>query len=455
MHTLRDYQTTIIDQARLLMRKGATNILIQSPTGSGKTLLTAHMLKSAAERGLHSLFIVHRRELIKQSTRAFSNVGVRHGIIAAGFPSDLEPLVQIASIGSLPRRLHKIAKPKLVIWDECHHVAAGTWAKLHAELPDAFHIGLTATPQRLDGKGLGKWFSKIINGPSVASLIESGHLSKYKLFAPPGISTDGIGTLMGDFNKAQLSELIDKPSITGDAVKEYTKLIPGKRAVVFCISIQHSLHVAEAFNQAGFVSSHVDGDTPKHERDLILKKFEQGEIHVLSNVGLFGEGLDIPGIEAVIDLAPTKSLTNWLQRCGRALRPNEGKEFAYIIDHANNYKELGLPDDVREWDLEGRKKRSSSQGMPVKNCPKCFAILPSASSQCTHCGYIFRSTHREIEEIDGDLVELDPVKVRELRLKEQWVAQDMESLIQLGIKRGYDNPKGWAYYVMKSRKKTK
>lgn len=449
-YDLRPYQTEILNTAREDMKKGIKNILIQSPTGSGKTLLTAHMLKTASGKGVSSIFIVHRRELVKQSTRSFSNVGVEHGIIAAGFKPNPSPLVQIASVGSLPRRLHLIGAPKLVIWDECHHTASKTWAALHAQFPDAFHIGLSATPQRLDGKGLGKWFSKIIHGPSVRWLIENEFLAKYKLFAPPGISTEGIKNVMGEFDTHQLLERVDIPVITGDAVREYTKLINGKRAVVFCISVGHSKRVAAAFILAGISAAHVDGDTPKKERDAILQKFEDGEIKVLSNVALFGEGLDIPAIEAVIDLSPTQSLTNWLQRCGRALRP--GKEFAYIIDHAGNFKKLGLPDDEREWNLKDRPKGASREQPEdrTKSCDNCFAVIYSAARFCAHCGFIFKIDGREAQFVEGTLAEVNPAAVRIARLQEQSACKDYESLVELGRRRGYKA--GWAYWVWKTRK---
>ena len=165
---LRDYQTEIIDSVRSHMRAGRKSILICSPTGSGKTALTADMLYKSSQKGMRSFFNVHRRELVKQSLMAFDKIGVPAGVISNGFPSDSSFDVQIASIQSLARRLDKYQRPNLIVWDECHHIAAGTWGKIYDYFPEAFHVGLSATPERLDGKGLSKFFSVMVKGPSVS-----------------------------------------------------------------------------------------------------------------------------------------------------------------------------------------------------------------------------------------------------------------------------------------------
>lgn len=451
---LRPYQRDIIDQARGLMARGTRNILVQAPTGSGKTLLTASMLRTAAERGMESWFCVHRRELVKQSDRAFEQVGVPHGILAAGFPCDLRHKVTICSVQTLVRRAARLRTPRLVIWDEAHHVAAAGWAKLHAALPDAFHIGLTATPERLDGTGLGRWFQAMVQGPSVASLIEQGFLSSYRLFAPGGISTAGLHTRMGDFAKGELAAAADRPTITGDAVRHYQRLAPGRRAVAFCVSVEHSQHVAASFNAAGIPAEHVDGETAAAERDAALARFAAGRTLVLTNCELFCEGFDVPAIEAAILLRPTQSLGLFLQQVGRALRPSPGKAEALILDHAGNCERHGLPDEDRTWTLEGREHRRGGQDaerVPVRICPKCFAAQRPGQATCRFCGATFTPSPREVKQQEGELVEVDRAAVQIQRRREVGMARSFDDLVALGRARNYKSPTMWAHHILAAR----
>lgn len=456
---LRPYQEQIIAEAREHMLEGRKSILIQAPTGSGKTLLTAHMLKSAAEKNMASFFVVHRRELIKQSIRTFNQVGVHHGVLAAGFVEDDRHLVQICSVGTLARRLHQIRKrPRLIIWDESHHLAAGGWSKIQRNYPDAFHIGLTATPERLDGTGLGKWFEVMIEGPRVEWLIENGFLAPYKMYAPTNLNLSGVHTRMGDFVKSELAAAVDKPSITGDAVREYTRLAAGRRAVVFCVSIAHSKHVVSEFEAAGYRAEHVDGETPTELRDQAIRRFETGETQVLSNVDLFGEGFDLPSLEVSILLRPTQSLGLYLQQVGRALRPADGKTHAVILDHAGNCARHGLPDEERMWSLEGRAKRQSNkeQQVKVKICPKCFAAQVPGKSACAYCGAEFEVKPRQVDHVEGDLAEINKDTFKRAGPDtERHQARTLEELVELGKRRGYKRPHYWAKHIWNYRQQKK
>lgn len=454
MTQLRQYQLDIIERTRALMKGGCRSILIQSPTGSGKTLLTAHMLGNAAAKNARSWFIVHRRELVKQSSIAFFDQGIRHGICAAGFPEEKDPLVQVASIQTLANRYKTMPPPKLIVWDECHHVAAGSWGKIFHSFPNAFHIGLTATPSRLDGKGLSKWFRAMVEGPPVKELTAQGFLSPYRIFAPPGISVDDVGTRYGDFVQSQLSEIVDKPSITGDAVTHYKKLAHGKRAVVFCVSIRHSEHVAAQFNESGIPALHVDGETSHEDRDRAVRLFAEGRIKVLTNVDLFGEGFDLPAIECAILLRPTQSLALYLQQVGRSLRPSPGKTEALILDHAGNCTRHGFPDDSRAWTLEGREfsKKKNEAVLSIKICDKCFAAQIPGTSACRFCGSPFKVQPRKVEEVEGELEELTPEKLAKLeRRRSQGRCRSYEDLVVEGYRREMKNPEGWARHVMEAR----
>lgn len=454
---LRPYQETLIDKIREKMNQGSKRILVVAPTGSGKTAMVAHMLGTASNKGLRSVFNVHRRELIKQSIEAFYKAEVRHGIIANSFVENTHPLCQIASVQTLARRLNKYRAPRLCIWDECHHIAAGQWKNIFNAYRGSFHIGVTATPERLDGKGLREWFDCMIEGPSVSELIEEGWLSPYKLYAPQKIDMTGVHKRMGDYNISEAEELIDKPTITGSAINEYKKLAEGKRAVVFCLSIKHSVHVAEQFKASGVPAIHVDGNTPVHERDRAIELFESGQVKVLCNVDLFGEGFDLPAIEAAILLRPTQSLSLYLQQVGRSLRPAEGKTHAIILDHVGNWERHGLPDQKREWSLDGRAKVPKGQKAEpsIRVCEKCYAAQPPGRSTCIYCDHEFVIKHREIAEVDGELAEVNATAMKAKRKNETWQAKSLEELYQLGLKRGYKHPRQWAKHMFNARQQRK
>ena len=350
---LRPYQQQGLDEIRAHLRDGRRSVLWQMPTGAGKTASTAHMLGSAASKGRRAWFVVHRRELILQSHRAFVDAGVPHGIVAAGFDVSNRRNVQICSVQTLARRLERMAPPDLIVWDECHHLAAGSWSAIYERFPIAVHVGLSATPIRLDGRGLDGHFDVMVRGPSVRELIETGYLVPYRLFAPGTPDLSAVHTRMGDFVKGEVSAVMDKPRVVGDAVDHYRKLAMGRRAVVFAVSIEASHRIVAAFRAAGIPAEHVDGETDARDRDAAIKRFERGETRILSNVDLFGEGFDLPAIEAVIMLRPTQSLSMYLQQVGRALRTSPGKDDALILDHAGNALRHGLPDDDREWSLAG------------------------------------------------------------------------------------------------------
>ena len=449
---LREYQVNMTNETRNHFLSGIRCVLNQSPTGSGKTLLTASMLKTAMERGIPSIFICHRRELIKQTHIAFNELNVYHGIIGAGFHFSPRPMVQIASIQTLKNKLHMIRKPGLVVFDECHHLSAKSWTKVYDAFPEAYIIGLTATPQRLDGSGLGKYFPVMVHGPSVQSLIDQGYLSKYKIYAPANVDISKVHTRMGDFVTSELSAAIDKPTITGDAIKEYQKYANGKRAIVRGVSIEHSKHIAKQFCEAGIPAQHVDGTTPDNIRDIAMESFRRGDTLVLSNVDLFSEGLDVPAVECVIDLRPTKSLILWLQFCGRALRPHPGKEHAIIIDHASNAARHGFPCDDRTWDLEGREKKPKEDNGPmIRLCPKCFGANQNWRKVCQYCATAFIVQSREVDKKDGELAEIDIIKMRRERMKKQGQCRTLADLIEFGKEQGYSKPYWWAKKVMEAR----
>lgn len=451
--TLRPYQEDALRQMRELMQQGCRSILYQGSTGSGKTALTAHMLHVAATKGMKSWFVVHRRELIDQSSRAFKMEGLNHGIISPGYPTASSLRVQIAGVQTLAKRIDRLSEPNLIVWDECHHLAAGSWSKIFRRFPHAYHIGLTATPQRLDGQGLGEYFKKMIHGPSVSWLIDNKFLSPYKLYAPATVNLENVHKRMGDYDRGELQNVMDKPTITGSALEHYKKYADGKRAIVFAVSIEHSKHIVEEFIKGGYNAAHIDGGTDTETRAETIERFKSGYYKILSNVELFGEGFDAPAVEAVILLRPTASLGLYLQQVGRALRPFPGKYNAIILDHVGNCQRFGLPDEERDWSLEGREKSKKEFIPPVKICQMCFAAQ-KPSPKCFSCGYIFPIISREVEQVAGVLTEVDR---QQLALKLKWkrdqgMAKGFRELVELGKQRKYKNPSAWAAIVINARK---
>lgn len=452
---LRPYQSDLIEQARAEIRTGDHSVLMVAPTGAGKTALAAFMLGNASARGKRCWFMVHRRELVTQSSRTFDKVGIEHGIVAAGFRQDRRSQVQIASVQTLARRLDDVLPPDMIVWDECHHIASESWASIFSKFPDAIHIGLTATPCRLDGRGLGDWFNTLVEGPTTRWLIDNGFLSKYRLFAPSTPDVASIKTRAGDFVASELADHMDKPSITGDAITHYKKLADGKRAIVFAANIAHSQHVVAQFQAAGYPAAHIDGKTDRAVRDKLLRDFEDGRIRVVSNVDLFGEGFDLPAIEAVILLRPTQSTGLYLQQVGRSLRTSEGKTEAIILDHAGNALRHGLPDQIREWNLDAKPKtkRQRDTDIPaIKQCPKCYSVH-DPMPVCPNCGHQYTPTAREIEQREGELVELREEMIRRDKRKEVGRAKSLDDLIAIGNSRGYKHPRIWAQKVIGARSK--
>lgn len=457
---LRDYQLDLMSRVRDMLRRHRA-VICQSATGSGKTALAVYMMARAQERGLRSMFCVHRRELIDQTSHALWNQTLQHGLIMPG-RSKSPMLAQVASIQTLVRRLDQYPAPDLIVIDEAHRAAAPTYQRIMAAWPGARVVGLTATPRRTDGRGLREaGFTSIVCGPPTSWLIEEGWLSDYVVYAPgqPAVDLSGVHTSMGDYVRDELAAAVDKPTITGDAIREYQRHAAGRRAIVFCVSRKHSRHVCEQFRASGISAEHVDGDTPDADRRDRLDRFRRGETLVLCGVDLFIEGLDIPQVEASILLRPTKSLIVHLQSIGRVLRPSDGKDRAIILDHVANTlrPELGLPDDPRDWTLDGRtsrrKKSESEVGLSVRQCPRCFAVHRLAAA-CPHCGHVYEGG-REIEQRDGELVEISRARVVRERKREQGRARTIEDLAALGVRRGMRKPAAWAAITAAAREQRK
>lgn len=453
---LRPYQEELINKTRESLRRHG-RVLMQAPTGAGKTAITVFMMGRAAEQGKRSMFLVHQNELLAQTSRSLWQQKLEHGMIASGKRISKLP-AQVASVQTLVNRLDKYPEPDLIIIDECHRSAAKTYQKVLDAYPSALVIGLTATPQRTDGKGLDSTYNDLVVGPSVRQLIDAGYLCDYEIFAPPNtIDLSEVKTKMGDYDRKQLAEQVDKPTITGDAVATYKKHAMGKRAAVMCINIKHAEHVMESYRAAGVPAEMLEGKMTNKEREAVLDRLRSGETLVVTAVNLLIEGLDVPSIEVVQWLRPTKSLIIYMQGNGRGFRPAENKERLIILDQVGNWQMHGLPDDERAWSLEGKKKgrKPKDEDEPdvhVQQCKACFHIFRSGVSNCPKCGEKVELRKKaEIEVVEGELQKIDIDAMRAQAKKEQAGARDLTQLVQLGKRRGMKNPAAWAAHVLCAR----
>lgn len=474
MITLRDYQAQLVEDARKAYASGKKAPLLVLPTGGGKTTIFAHITHRAADRGKCVFLICHRAELVKQISMTLGNFGCPHQIIApppiinavsadhyATYGRSFlgQSRVYVCSVHTLVKRLHLAPMtPDLIVVDEAHHCIEGsTWGKVLQSYPDAHRLFVTATPCRLDGRGL-SMADAMIEGPTMAELIEHGHLSPYRAFCPPtALDLSAVRTTAGDYNKAGLQEAMDKPTITGDVVAHYRKLSPGRRAVAFCVSVEHAEHVAATFTAAGVPAESLDGTMTTEDRSSRIERFRAGKTLVMTSVDVISEGFDMPAIETAILLRPTKSLGLYLQQVGRALRVFPGKSEAIILDHVGNIGRHGLPDADQEWTLDGKKKRTRKQDsepdINISTCKECFTVFERKAKKCPNCGTEITPMPRVIDEESGELLEVDRQAMKVKMKKENSSARDYDSLVALGMSRQYAHPEAWARKMMEIRER--
>lgn len=348
-----------------------------------------------------------------------------------------------------------------ILVHNCHHALAQTWRTIIGHFPNAKVLGVTATPCRGDGSGLGVeaggLFDEIIIGPQIGDLIKEGYLVKPVIYAPKDrLDLTSVRVKMGDYVSKDLANVVDKPSITGNAVEHYTRICPGTPCVVFCVNVMHAQHVAEEFRAAGYRAFHADGTMEDEERKRILNGLGNGYAQVVTSCDLISEGTDIPAIGCAILLRPTKSTGLYLQQVGRALRPCEGKERAIILDHVGNVLTHGMPDEPREWTLDGdmkrkKKKKVDADAPKVLQCPSCYAMHEPALS-CPLCGHVRPVKQRDLKKVDGELREITETEqyiFRKQKNMEVGRAQTLEELTAIGNARGYKP--GWAIAMYKAK----
>jgi superfamily II DNA or RNA helicase len=443
MITLRPYQQDrMIEPVRQAFRDGFKAPCLVAPTGAGKTRTFAAMTEAAAARGNRTCILAHRVELIEQIETALGDLGIECDMVAAGFTRRDSP-VMVASVQTLIRRLDQIRPPDFLIIDECHHAASDTYAKIIGAWSLARRLGVTATPMRLDGKGLATYFDTLELGPTVADLTPEW-LSPARVWAPPTIDTSGLHTIAGDYAKGEAEAAANKPSITGDALSHYRRIADGKPGLIFCTSIKHATEVAQYFREAGYSAVMLNGGMDRRLRRDALDDFRAGRIQLVTSCDIFVEGVDLPGCQVGIILRPTQSIALWRQMCGRVLRKSEGKECAYLIDHANNVAKFGRPCDEPEWALTyDETKRKRKPQIQQKVCSKCWASNSMQAFVCRECGERFKAAPRsKIEHVDGELGEVTEEIRRDRVAKQIKSAHTLAELKEIAREHGYKP--GWA-----------
>lgn len=458
MIELRDYQLDVKNKIYQEWQKPQVdNVVGIMPTGSGKTVLFSSILH---DHNAACVAIAHRKELVSQISLALAREEVVHGIIGPkktvtdicsehqrelGYVAfDPNAPVKVAGVDTLIKRPQEYAswarQVSLWVTDECHHLlASNKWGKGVEMFPNAKGLGVTATPCRADGKGLGSHshgvFDSMVEGPNMRDLIDRGYLTDYRIFAPPNdvkIEDVEIGA-DGDFKKPQLKKAIQESHLVGDIVTHYLRIAPGKLGITFVESVETANEVARQYNSMGVRAEVVDAKTPPRIRSEILRRFKSREIEQLVNVDLFGEGFDLPAVEVVSFGRHTQSYSLYVQQFGRALRILEGKECAIIIDHAGNVVRHGLPDKERIWSLDAREARpriaNPDDDVPLRYCTECTQPYEKVLVLCPYCGTKWEPSQRDKPEVvDGDLFELSPEVLAAMRGEVAKVDKSSEQL---------------------------
>lgn len=412
--TLRPYQYDLFKNVRIAFRDNRA-VLMQLATGAGKTIIFAEMTKSSTELNKVIWIIVPRNELLKQASEALLKLNVPHGLIAAGHKESKAFSVHIVSKDTLIRRYDKIKTiPDFIIIDECH-LAIDRYLEIVSKYPTAKILGVTATPERLDGRGLSEIYNELVEGPTLAELIEQRFLTSVKYFCPPAIGIEKLSVHGTEFNINDLSKFLEEKKIYGNAINHYRKHADGKPCLIYCRSVKLAEETAHKFSYAGYDFENIDGTMNHKKRKVLIDALRENKINGLTSCDLITYGLDVPRVECIIMLRPTLSRALFCQMVGRGLRPFFLKNECVILDHVGNYQEHGHPLAPYEWNFYGTEKRKRKKRDPelnLKLCPQLDYLYCDKKS-CAGCEYNTRGVkERVLKIVETDLKEApSPIKL--------------------------------------------
>ena len=456
MQKLRDYQIKAIEDLRFHFARGKKRILLVSPTGSGKTVIACSMIKNTKANSKFSLFIAHRRELVMQCSSKLTDWEVSHGVIMANKSPNMTADAQVGSIQTYTARKDRdtFIKPHadVIFLDEAHRSVSNSFKKLIAEYPNAFFIGLTATPIRSDGKGLGDIYEELVEAGNIKDLTQQGYLVKNKIVAPSIPDLQKIRLVMGDYDKKQLEQKMNTPKLVGDLVSHWMKFGENRPTIVFATSIKHSKYICNIFNHNGIPAGHIDGEMKEIDREKVLKRLDKDEIKVLSNCMVLTEGWDQPKVSCIIIARPTKSYPMYIQMIGRTLRPYPNKKDTLIIDHAGCVYNHGFPEDAGNWSLTSTTRKEKEKITKEKvekqpmTCTQCSTVYKATKDDpsCPTCSHIPTKKEKIVLIAEGRLVELPKIRDN-TKDKESFYAQ----LVFYGKQKGFKE--GWASWTYKRK----
>lgn len=431
-YELRPYQKQMVASARKHIIDGAKGVLIQSPPGSGKSVVIAEITRLATLKGGHVLFLAHRRELLDNIRDTYEKNGV-----------NMERVTISTPVRTL-NRIDSITKPTLIITDESHHSKSKTYQKIYDYYSDIPRLGFTATPWRMNGEGFNDIYDYMVKGPTIQWLIDNHCLAPFRWFSQPLIDRKNVSFKSVKQTDASTAKQFSDAKIQGDLVKHYLKYANGQQAILYAPTIETSQQFVEVFNNAGIYAVHVDGNTPTTKRDAIMKDFKGGKIKVLSNVDLISEGFNVPDCSCVIMCRSTKSIVLHLQQSMRCMRYKPDKT-AIILDHVGNGINLGIPNDpiFEEWELDGKKKRekqTEKKDLGTRQCPNCgqlFLIDNMVDNACPYCGAkIEQEADKKKNEVDKEVELKELERTRLLASKPFDTAQSIAYNLEIAKARG-------------------
>jgi superfamily II DNA or RNA helicase len=446
---LRPYQQQAVSDIENAWATGIRSVCYQLPTGGGKSRILRSIVDNHAASRKVIYIIAHRNTLVSQLSNEIAQAGIRHGIIQAGAPY-IKYRVQVCSMQTLVRRLDKMAEPEIVVVDEFHHAKSASYLRILNTWSNAKILGVTATPQRPDGKGLSDIVDRLILGPTVKQLMNDGFLCDYDYYAPETVSMEGVRMVGGDYDQGQAVERVDKKIITGNAVEHYKRYADHKPAIACCVNIAHSEHVAEEFRQAGYKAMAVNSRLEIRDVARALKGLKDGTLDIVTQCEMLGEGVDVPAATCLIGLRPTGSLVIFLQHIGRVLRKAPDKDKAIILDHVGNWTRFGLPDDERQWSLEGRSKKPT-EASAYKRCPDCLRAVKSSVRKCPFCNYEWQAPQTELPQVaDGELVSIRDRPIEETQELVRAIsrkAHNLKQAIAIAKEMGYKHTSAFSIWT--------